>query len=282
MAGKLESEMVRTVSHRLARSFSGQMEGELRLDVGDKCQPLIVMKVRAGQDFASQVVGQVSLGTEMHVTEVGQGHRIKISTSKVSGWISHETELGHPLVKPVAAGIHRAKTTALAKVKGHEVPRPRSFNLSPEQLAAGTRIYVALGELAVGQLGETLVAMNVREDESFKSKVVGRLPQSSVFEVICVGANNRIRVESGNLKGWISAKADGDRPLVRKPRKEAERKNSQVGRITSSEEMTSYASDASTTASSVPEMGEVKETMSGAKKAPVLPRPLRWLSCCSA
>lgn len=217
MAKRVEEAIVRTVSDSMSRTLSGKSDGaELVVEAGDKCEPLIIMKVRAGQDFSTPVVGEVCLGTVMHVTEVGSGDRIKISTSKVAGWISYQTEMGHPLLKMVQKGRAKRRSRIFtSEGSAGEAPSESTFSVQHNPLMPAAGIF-ARGELAAGDKGVTLVAMNLREGELFSSKVIGQIEQGAQFEVACVGASDRIKIVCGNVVGWISAKAEGDRPLVQK------------------------------------------------------------------
>eukprot|EP00408_Alexandrium_pacificum_P041361 CAMPEP_0171243196 /NCGR_PEP_ID=MMETSP0790-20130122/46157_1 /TAXON_ID=2925 /ORGANISM="Alexandrium catenella, Strain OF101" /LENGTH=275 /DNA_ID=CAMNT_0011710171 /DNA_START=29 /DNA_END=852 /DNA_ORIENTATION=- len=215
----------------MARTLSGNDAAtSLTFEIGDKCEPLIHMSARAGQDFSTPVVGDVSLGTVMHVTEVGSGDRIKISTNKVSGWISCQTEMGMPLVQLVEGRPkRRSRLFTSEKAEGEVVGSESSFSIQQNPLNPSGGVYYARGELAPGDQGHSLVAMNVREGEAFSSEIIGRLHEGTQFEVACVGANDRIKIVSGDVVGWISTKADGERPLVQK--KQEKKRNSFYKRL---------------------------------------------------
>jgi len=221
-----ETPVVRTLSDPLiARSNSGPLADFIDVEVGDMCEAVMVLKVRTAQDFMSEIVGQLPVGSTFQVTEVGLNGRIKVSNDSVAGWISYKTDLDQPLIKKapkrrnsfirnsVTSNTSQGVLDAISAATQRAASKG-TFNIQGEQLAPSA-LPRASGEFAVGDRGETLVDMHLRDGESFTSKVMAKLPLSTLFEVTEVGANNRIKVTVGGMNGWISAKADLGQPLVR-------------------------------------------------------------------
>jgi len=71
-------------------------------------------------------------------------------------------------------------------------------------------------DMQVGDLGETLVAMNVRAEIEHKSDIIGSMPEGCQFTVFETGQHHRILVSSGNVTGWISSSTELGQPLTKK------------------------------------------------------------------
>jgi len=80
----------------------------------------------------------------------------------------------------------------------------------------GTKLTETVADMCVSDVGETMVAMNVRGEINYKSEIVGSLMEGSKFTVVEVGESHRALVSSGNTTGWISTQTDLDQPLTRK------------------------------------------------------------------
>jgi len=71
-------------------------------------------------------------------------------------------------------------------------------------------------DMQVGDLGETLVAMNVRAEIEHKSDIIGSMPEGCQFTVFETGEHHRILISSGNVTGWISSSTELGQPLTKK------------------------------------------------------------------
>jgi SH3-like domain-containing protein len=80
----------------------------------------------------------------------------------------------------------------------------------------GTKLTETMAEFEIGDIGETIVPMNVRAEMDFKSEVVGSMQGGVKFTVVVTGQSNRVLISSGDTTGWISSKTDLDQPLTHK------------------------------------------------------------------
>jgi len=80
----------------------------------------------------------------------------------------------------------------------------------------GSNFTETLPEFEAGEEGETLVTMNLREEEDIRSAVLHTIGEGTHFTVVEAGANHRALISAGNLTGWISTKTDLDQPLTKK------------------------------------------------------------------
>lgn len=71
-----------------------------------------------------------------------------------------------------------------------------------------------VADLQVGDMGETVVAMNVRSEVDYRSEIVGSMQEGTKFVVVETGETHRALISAGNTTGWISTKTDLDQPLT--------------------------------------------------------------------
>lgn len=68
--------------------------------------------------------------------------------------------------------------------------------------------------MQIGDVGETVVAMNVRSEVDYKSEIVGSMQEGTKFVVVETADANRALISAGNTTGWISTKTERDQPLT--------------------------------------------------------------------
>lgn len=75
-------------------------------------------------------------------------------------------------------------------------------------------LIVKVRSSAAGDNVVTLVPVKVRKDEHYISPVVAEVPEGTQFQIVQVGANNRIKVSSSEVTGWINSKTDLNHPVI--------------------------------------------------------------------
>jgi len=80
----------------------------------------------------------------------------------------------------------------------------------------GSLVTETVADMQVGDMGETIIAMNVRSEVDYKSEIVGSLHDGTKFVVVETAESHRALISAGNITGWISTKTDLDQPLTRR------------------------------------------------------------------
>lgn len=224
-----EDKPARTVSgmsDRPSRTTSG-LSTRAEIGIGDHVEPLVVMNVREAEAFESQPVGQIAVGTDCEVIDIGSSNRINVTTAGgVSGWISSKTDLDQPLVKKVSGppkkrisikfgGSGNSPSVGMTASISQQSDRSDAPQRRTSFRSTGERAHAET--LAVGDQCETVILSTVRAQEDFSSDLVSKLPVGTPLEVLELGASSkRLKVRAGNVTGWISQKTDLDQPLIKK------------------------------------------------------------------
>jgi len=78
------------------------------------------------------------------------------------------------------------------------------------------RFVEQLEDFQVGDVADTLVAMNVRAEIEYKSDIIGSMPEGCQFIIFETGDPFRCLISSGNVTGWISSRTNMGQPLIKK------------------------------------------------------------------
>jgi hypothetical protein len=145
--------------------------------VGDTAETCSLVTVRDDEALESDFMGELSIGTTVEITEIGEGRRVKVRTGNVEGWISHATRTNEKLIVKVC---------------------------SQQPLRA-------IDDFEVGGQHEVKSLVTVRLGENLDTDAIGELRPGTVVKILQVGTENQRRaliqeVEGVSvcLKGWIS------------------------------------------------------------------------------
>jgi len=185
-------------------SFTGAVGANDAGAVGDQGETVMLMKMKATEEFNSAVIAEIPAGATFEVVGIGTTpSRIRIMWANQAGWISKVTEQGQPLVKWI-----RKKRTSMKDM----TPMMRKVSGDSE----------ADGEISIGDVCETVVMMVVREGQDPKSTGIGQIPEKTQFEIVEVGQAGRVKVMvseailEGGAIGWLSVKTDTGSSLGKK------------------------------------------------------------------
>jgi len=78
----------------------------------------------------------------------------------------------------------------------------------------GNHVTDTVADMQIGDVGEAVIAMNVRSEVDYKSEIVGSLREGTKFVVVETAESHRALISVGNTTGWISTKTDLDQPLT--------------------------------------------------------------------
>lgn len=97
------------MKRKLSKTFipgARPVQAQLKLDVGDSCDTLVITQVNAEEDEASSEVAVLPASTGFEVTNLGiGGRRCEINSGMARGWISYLSPNGAPLVNKRSAAM---------------------------------------------------------------------------------------------------------------------------------------------------------------------------------